>query len=220
MVRAQILARGITDESVLRAMRTVPRDRFVPSDSSRSAYEDRPLPLPFGQTISQPYMVALMTERLEVGPGKRVLEIGTGSGYQTAILAALGCEVFSVEILPDLAQDATSKLESWLRDEQKHRATNDPPLGRVETRTGDGYHGWPEAGPYDGILLTAAPPEIPEPLRVQLAPGGRVVAPVGTDRQELQVIEQEAGGFKRHSEIPVRFVPMTGQAQTPHVRRA
>jgi len=165
MVDTQIEARGISDPLVLEAMRAVPRQRFVPTDLAGEAYADHPLPIGFGQTISQPYMVALMTEALEVGPGDRVLEIGTGSGYQAAVLAAMGVEVYTIEIIPELSEQATERLTD---------------LGyAVHTLRADGYFGWEEHAPYDAIIVTAAPDHIPQPLVGQLAPGGRLVIPVG-----------------------------------------
>ncbi|MFH1104951.1 MAG: protein-L-isoaspartate(D-aspartate) O-methyltransferase [Actinomycetota bacterium] len=165
MVDTQIEARGISDPLVLEAMRAVPRQRFVPTDLAGEAYADHPLPIGFGQTISQPYMVALMTEALEVGPGDRVLEIGTGSGYQAAVLAAMGVDVYTIEIIPELSEQATERLAD---------------LGyAVHTLRADGYFGWEEHAPYDAIIVTAAPDHIPQPLVGQLAPGGRLVIPVG-----------------------------------------
>jgi protein-L-isoaspartate(D-aspartate) O-methyltransferase len=199
MVDEQIAARGVRDPAVLAAMRRVPRHEFVPEAARPAAYADRPLPLGEEQTISQPYIVALMTELAAVGPGARVLEVGTGSGYQAAVLAALGAEVYTIEIVPSLARSA--------------RAT----LGRlgytnVHAREGDGYRGWPDAAPFDAIVVTAAPPEVPPALLAQLAPGGRLVIPVGTAQQELQVHERTADGFRVRSVLPVRFVPMTGDS--------
>jgi protein-L-isoaspartate(D-aspartate) O-methyltransferase len=206
MVADQIEARGITDTAVLAAMRTVPRHRFVPAALRALAYEDRPLPIGSDQTISQPEIVALMTSLIRPREDMRVLEIGTGSGYQAAVLAECVREVDSIEILPELGRRA----EALLRD-----------LGyrNVRVRVGDGYAGWPERAPYDAILLTAAPPEIPRPLLDQLKVGGRLVAPVGAGfDQELVVITRTERGTRREVVTAVRFVPMTGQAQRP--RRA
>lgn len=207
MVRETIEARGVRDPRVLEAMRVVPRHHFVPEDRAAHAYADRPLTIGHDQTISQPYVVALMTE-LVLGDGEivregrpmRVLEIGTGSGYQAAVLAQLGVEVYSIEIVEPLAQRAASALAE---------------LGyRVHTRHGDGYRGWPEHAPFDTVLLTAAPPEIPAPLIEQLAVGGRLVAPVGgAGNQELVVLHKTAEGIRRERVGGVRFVPMTGEAQ-------
>lgn len=191
----------IRDPRVLAAMRAVPRQRFVPQELARMADEDRPLPIGYGQTISQPYVVAYMSELLQVEPGMRVLEVGTGSGYQAAILAALGAEVFSVEIIPALAERARALLTE---------------LGytRVHIRVGDGSQGWPEEAPFERIIATAAPPFIPPPLLDQLGPGARMVVPVGTAVQYLKVVDKLADGSLRfHDALPVRFVPMTGQAQ-------
>jgi protein-L-isoaspartate(D-aspartate) O-methyltransferase len=198
MVRTQM--RDVDDEAVLDAMRTVPRHEFVPDRLERDAYDDGPLPIGHGQTISQPYIVALMTDLANVGKGDRVLEVGTGSGYQAAVLAELGAEVYSIEIVEALAERARKTLSR---------------LGyeKVHVRHGDGYAGWPEHAPFDAIVVTAAPPEIPKPLEEQLAVGGRLVVPVGERYQELKVIERTDRGYERRTEIPVRFVPMTGTAQ-------
>jgi protein-L-isoaspartate(D-aspartate) O-methyltransferase len=200
MVQDQIAARGVRAPAVLSAMRQVPRHEFVPEAIRSAAYDDRPLPIGEDQTISQPYIVALMTELASVGRGARVLEIGTGSGYQAAVLAALGAQVYSIEIVPSLARTAAATLKR---------------LGyaAVKLRTGDGYRGWPEAAPFDAIVLTAAPPRIPEPLKRQLKPGGRLVLPVGRHTQDLRVIRRTSAGFDERTVIPVRFVPMTGEAQ-------
>ena len=202
MVRTQIEARGVRDARVLAALRTVPRHAFVPAPLADEAYTDHPLPIGEDQTISQPYIVAVMTELAQVGPGARVLEIGTGSGYQAAVLAALGCEVYSIEIVESLARSAAARLER---------------LGysRVRVRAGDGYAGWPEAAPFQAILITAAPPRVPDPLIEQLAVGGRLIAPVGTSAQQLTVIEKTAGGLESRAVLDVRFVPMTGEIQEP-----
>jgi len=197
MVRTQMEARGIHDAAVLRAMRATPRHLFVPEALRRSAYEDRPLPIGHGQTISQPYIVASMTQLLGVRSTDKVLEIGTGSGYQAAILAKLAVRVCSIEIVEPLARDATALLK-------RLGFTN------IETRIGDGYAGWPEQAPFDRIILTAAPPEIPETLIRQLRAGGRLVAPVGeVPVQELVVIDKDAQGKLTHRrEYAVQFVPM------------
>jgi len=201
MVRKQIEARGVSDPRVLDAMRKVPRHRFVPESQRPHAYEDRPLPIGEGQTISQPYIVALMTELAGVKPGDTVLEVGTGSGYQAAVLAQMGVKVYSIEIIEPLARRAEAVLDE---------------LGygkRVELRHGDGYAGWPEHAPFDAILVTAAPSKIPAPLKQQLALGGRLVIPVGKHFQSLLRITRTHDGFREESVIPVRFVPMTGKAQ-------
>ena len=168
MVRNQIERRGIRDQAVLRAMQTVPREQFVPASERSRAYSDRPLPIGEGQTISQPYIVALMSSLARITPGTRVLEIGTGSGYQAAVLAELEAEVWSIELLPGIGARAETTLRALGYD-------------GINLRVGDGYLGWPEAAPFDRIVVTAAPPEIPQALLDQLAPGGRLVAPVGAD---------------------------------------
>ncbi len=201
MVKTQLEARGIKDRSVLSAMRKVPRHRFVPSVWVGRAYEDGALPIGEKQTISQPYIVAWMTELIEPKKGMRVLEIGTGSGYQAAVLAECVAEVDTIEVIPALGR----KAEALLRE-----------LGyrNIRARIGDGYAGWPGRAPYDAILLTAAPPDdVPKPLLEQLKVGGRLVAPVGRDEQNLVRITRTEGGLKREILAPVRFVPMTGKAQ-------
>jgi protein-L-isoaspartate(D-aspartate) O-methyltransferase len=200
MVETQIAARGVRDRAVLAALRRVPRHEFVPEEVRSQAYADRPLPIGLDQTISQPYIVALMTELAAVGPGKRVLEIGTGSGYQAAVLAELGAEVYSIEIVAPLGKRAAATLGRL-----GYRA--------VRTKIGDGYQGWPEAAPFDAVVVTAAPPRIPEPLKRQLKVGGRLVIPVGEGVQELKVITKLSDRFVERTAIPVRFVPMTGEAQ-------
>jgi protein-L-isoaspartate(D-aspartate) O-methyltransferase len=200
MVQEQIERRGVSDPLVLEAMRRVPRHLFVPPDLRDRAYDDKPLPIGSGQTISQPFIVAYMTEAARVRQGDRVLEIGAGSGYQAAILAAVGARVFSLEILPEVA-DATRAALQAAR------------IAGVEVRTGDGYHGWPEEAPFDAILVTAAPETTPEPLVGQLAEGGRLIVPVGAGSQELLRLTRTASGLLRESLLPVRFVPMTGQAR-------
>jgi len=205
MVDTQIAARGVEDRAVLLAMRKVPRHEFVPAEAVRLAYEDGPLSIGWRQTISQPYIVALMSELAAVGPGARVLEIGTGSGYQAAVLAELGAEVYTIEIVAPLARRAAATLAR---------------LGyaEVQTRTGDGYRGWPEAAPFDAIVVTAAPASVPEPLRQQLKIGGRLVLPVGTYDQELRVITRTTEGWQDRTVIPVRFVPMTGEVENASSR--
>jgi protein-L-isoaspartate(D-aspartate) O-methyltransferase len=201
MVRAQIGARGIKNAAVLAAMERVPRHLFVPEDLRASAYDDRPLPIGHDQTISQPYIVGLMTELLELDGNDKVLEVGTGSGYQAAVAAEIAGQVYTIEIVAPLAAEARARLAE---------------LGyeNVHVRTGDGYRGWAEQAPFDAVILTAAPSEIPQPLIDQLAVGGVLVAPVGDGQyQELMVIERTAKGLERKSVAPVRFVPMTGEAQ-------
>lgn len=189
--------RGIRNPDVLRAMRTVPRHEFVPAELAEHAYEDKPLDIGYGVTISQPYIVAAMSELLELSKHHRVLEIGAGSGYQSAVLSALAGEVFSIEIVPELAHTARQKLSR---------------LGyfNVRVKQGDGYRGWPEEAPFDRIILTAAPDEVPSALIDQLGADGRLVAPVGADQQQdLIVIERSAeGALRRRVVFPVLFVPM------------
>jgi protein-L-isoaspartate(D-aspartate) O-methyltransferase len=197
----QIRARGVTDPHVLAAVAAVPRHLFVPEAERRDAYADHPLPIGNGQTISQPYMVALMTSLLDLHPGQRVLEVGTGSGYQAAVLSRLAGEVYSIEILAPLARRARSTLA-----ELGYR--------NVHLRIGDGYKGWPDAAPFDGIIVTAAPKRIPEPLIAQLKTGGKMVIPVGDTLQDLLVLTKRAdGGVDTSKVMPVLFVPMTGEAQ-------
>jgi protein-L-isoaspartate(D-aspartate) O-methyltransferase len=201
MVETQIAARGVHDPAVLAAMRKVPRHAFVPAKLMDRAYGDNPLPIGWRQTISQPYIVGLMSELAALGPGARVLEIGTGSGYQAAVLSELGADVYSIEIIEPLAREAASTLAR---------------LGytSVHLRTGDGYRGWPEAAPFDAIVVTAAPPVVPEPLKRQLKDGGRLVLPVGAFHQELRVMTRTVRGWQERDVIPVLFVPMTGEAQS------
>ena len=199
MVDEQIAAREIVDPRVVAAMREVPRHEFVPAAERAHAYEDRPLPLGEGQTISQPYIVALMTQLAGVGRGARVLEVGTGSGYQAAVLAACGAEVYSIEIVDALAKRAQQDLARL-------------GIENVHVRSGDGYRGWPEAAPFDAIVVTAAAPQVPPALLSQLRTGGRLVIPVGETwhEQTLQVHTRTETGFDVQDVVPVRFVPMTG----------
>jgi protein-L-isoaspartate(D-aspartate) O-methyltransferase len=203
MVAEQIQRRGVVDARVLDAMRAVPRHLFVPDALRQAAYEDRPLSIGHGQTISQPYIVAHMTEALEVRPADRVLEIGTGSGYQAAVLARLAREVYTIEIVPELAKQAAARLQ---------------PYRNVQVRAGDGYAGWPERAPFHRIMVTAAPERIPQPLIDQLAPGGRMVIPVGTAEQWMTVLEKTSSGVVERRTIPVRFVPFTRRPPLPGVR--
>jgi len=200
MVEDQIRKRSIEDSKVLHAMSIVPRHLFVPETYRAQAYDDYPLPIGSNQTISQPYIVALMTSLLDLKGGESVLEIGTGSGYQAAVLAQIAAHVYTVEILEPLADRARKTLA-------------DLGYGNVEVKVGDGWGGWPEHAPYDGILVTAAPPRVPEPLLQQLKVGGHLVVPVGSFFQDLVVYTRTADGFEKRNVIPVRFVPMTGEAQ-------
>lgn len=196
MVREQIEARGVKNPRVLEALRNTPRQEFVPAELHAHAYEDRPLSIGYGQTISQPYIVGLMTELLDPQPDHVALEIGTGSGYQAAVLAPLVRHLYSIEIVPELASRAQAALKRAGRR-------------NVTVRHGDGYQGWPEHAPFDRIILTAAPPEMPQALLDQLKPGGRIVAPIGGRDQELLVYEKLAdGSIRKRSVIPVMFVPM------------
>jgi len=203
MVNTQIVAEGITDQKVIAAMRRVPRHRFIPEQEAHDAYGNFPLPIGYEQTISQPFIVAFMTEALKVQSGEKILEIGTGSGYQAAILAELGVHVFSIEIVEPLAARASEILEELGYD-------------TVRVRTGDGYQGWPEERPFDAIIVTAAPAHIPTPLLEQLAIGGRLILPVGDYSQNLVLIQRTEEGYQRTELLPVRFVPMTGQAELNH----
>ena len=198
MVDRQIAARGVDDARVLAAMRKVPRDRFVPAELIPRAYDDRPLPIGHGQTISQPFIVAYMTEALEVEPQHKVLEIGTGSGYQAAVLGELARSVYTIEIVSDLARGAAMTLKT---------------LGyrNVTVRDGDGYAGWPEQAPFDRIIVTAAPEEIPKPLIDQLGPRGRLIAPVGAQgsTQWLTIVDKTPQGVTQRRTLAVTFVPFT-----------
>ena len=200
MVQQQLKSRGINDGHVLAAMAKVPREEFVPPNSRAASYEDGPLQIGYGQTISQPYIVAFMTEQLHPKPSDRVLEIGTGSGYQAAILAELVAEVYTIEIAEPLARNAEATL---VRLGYKN----------VRMKVGDGYKGWSENAPFDAIIVTCAPDRVPRPLTDQLKEGGRMIIPVG-DRfaQELYLLEKKNGQLKESAVLPVRFVPMTGEA--------
>ena len=200
MVERQLRARDITDARVLAAMAKVPRHLFVPDPVRGLAYQDRPLPIGYDQTISQPYIVAYMTQMIGVAPDARVLEVGTGSAYQAAVLAELVAEVYTIEIVPELASRARETLASL-------DYTN------VHTREGDGYRGWIEHAPFDGIMVTAAPDHVPQPLIDQLAVGGRMVIPVGNRRQQMTIITRTPDGIAREVTIPVLFVPMTGEGR-------
>jgi protein-L-isoaspartate(D-aspartate) O-methyltransferase len=201
MVDRQLKFRGIKDERVLAAMAKVPREEFVPADARSSAYEDGPLPIGYDQTISQPYIVAFMTEQLRPKPSDRVLEIGSGSGYQAAILAELVADVYTIDIIEPLAKSAEATLER---------------LGykNVHIRAGDGYKGWPEKAPFDAVIVTCAPEKVPQPLVDQLKDGGRMVIPVGERfAQQLYLFEKKNGQLKESVTLPVRFVPMLREGQ-------
>ena len=203
MVAAQLArpGRDITDTRVLAMMGAMPRHEFVPERQRPDAYTDHPLPIGHGQTISQPYVVAFMTQRLEARPTDRVLEIGTGSGYQAAVLAGLVAEVYTVEIISELAQRAAADLKR---------------LGcaNVHMRSGDGYQGWAEAAPFDGIIVTCAPERVPQPLVEQLKDGGRLIIPVGPAcNQDLVLLRKRGGKLEQQAVLPVRFVPMTGEVR-------
>jgi len=200
MVQQQLKSRGINDGHVLASMAKVPREEFVPPNSRAASYEDGPLQIGYGQTISQPYIVAFMTEQLHPKPSDRVLEIGTGSGYQAAILAELVAEVYTIEIAEPLARNAEATL---VRLGYKN----------VRMKVGDGYKGWPENAPFDAIIVTCAPDRVPRPLTDQLKEGGRMVIPVGGRfAQELYLLEKRNGQLKESVTLPVRFVPMAGEA--------
>jgi protein-L-isoaspartate(D-aspartate) O-methyltransferase len=201
MVQQQLVPRGIKDERVLGAMAKVPREEFVHAESRDASYEDGPLPIGYGQTISQPYIVAFMTEQLRPQPSDRVLEIGTGSGYQAAILAELVSEVYSIEIVEPLAKGAEATLQR---------------LGykNLHLKVGDGYQGLPEEAPFDAIIVTCAPDKVPQPLVDQLKEGGRMVIPVGERfAQQLYLLEKKNAQLKESATLPVRFVPMTSEPQ-------
>ncbi len=194
----QLRSEGITNSTVLEAMLKVPRHKFVPASERHMAYQNRPLSIGHDQTISQPFIVGYMTEAASIAPGEKVLEIGTGSGYQAAVLGELAKEVYTIEIIPELAEGARSVLRE---------------LGykNVQVKTGNGYEGWPEHAPFDAIVVTAAPDEVPQALVNQLALRGKMVIPVGSTFQEMVIITREASGVVERRTIPVRFVPMTGK---------
>lgn len=195
MVRL-IRQRGVRDERVLAAMTTVRRHRYIPEPSRNArAYGDHPLPIGYGQTISQPYIVAYMTDILNVQPGEKILEIGTGSGYQAAVLAEMGANVFSIEIIPELAEHAKAVLQA-------------EGYGAVAVLAGDGYQGWPEHAPFDAIIVTCAPENVPEALVDQLKDGGRMIIPVGAGTQRLVILRKKNAEVIKENDLPVRFVPM------------
>jgi protein-L-isoaspartate(D-aspartate) O-methyltransferase len=198
MVTGQIVARGARDPLTVAAMRRVPRHLFVPEESRAQAYDDHPLPIGHGQTISQPYIVGFMTEALGLRGGETVLEVGTGSGYQAAVLSQIAARVYSIEIVEPLAEESGRRL----------RAQG---YANVEVRAGDGYLGWPQAAPFDAIIVTAAAPRIPEDLKQQLKEGGRLILPVGDESQELVVVVRHGSRYDERRVLPVRFVPMTGK---------
>ena len=205
MVASQIRARGVASPGVLAALLRVPRHLFVPPDQRPYSYEDRPLPIGYGQTISQPYIVAFMTELLDLKPTDRVLEIGTGSGYQAAVLAELAGSVYTMEIVEELAGRAREAL-----DEAGYAA--------VELRTADGYYGWEEGAPFDAIIVTAAADHVPPPLVAQLKPGGRMVIPIGAPWEVQALVfltKDQAGKVESRRTLAVRFVPFTGRATNP-----
>lgn len=201
MVQSQIKARGVLDERVLSALRAVPRHEFVPDNYKSQAYQDYPLPIGFDQTISQPYIVAYMSEMLKLKGDEKVLEIGTGSGYQAAVLSHLAKEVYTIEIIEPLCKNAEIQLKKLGYD-------------NCFVRCGDGYQGWPESAPFDAIIVTAAPEEVPQPLINQLKEGGRMIIPVGRFMQYLRLfVKNKNGSVIEKKLIAVRFVPMTGESQ-------
>ena len=202
MVERQIRARGISAPAVLEAIAAVPRHRFVPEALAPRAYDDTPLPIGYDQTISQPYVVAYMTEAAALRPDAKVLDIGTGSGYQAAVLAEIVSRVYSIEIVPELA-------------ERSRRLLADLGYDNVEVSTGDGYGGWPDEAPFDAIVVAAAPDHVPPAVVEQLAVGARLVIPVGRFVQEILIVTKTASGSTTEAVLPVRFVPMTGEAQRP-----
>ncbi len=201
MVESQIIARGIRNTAVIQAMLNVPRHEFVPEESRGEAYDDNPIPVGLGQTVSQPYIVALMTELLNPARSGKMLEVGTGSGYQSAVLAETGCDLYTIEIVESLAERARRILEN---------------LGysNITYKIGDGYQGWEEHAPFDGIIVTAAPGHVPVKLVDQLKIGGRMVIPVGDESQELLLIEKTDTGITKKRITAVRFVPMTGVSES------
>lgn len=194
----ELRSQGINSSTVLDAMQKVPRHKFVPSSQRHLAYQNRPLSIGHGQTISQPFIVGYMTEAASIAPGDKVLEIGTGSGYQAAVLAELAKEVYTIEIIPQLAEGARALLREL-------------DYKNVQVKTGNGYEGWPEHGPFDAIVVTAAPDEVPQALVKQLALRGKMVIPVGSTFQEMVIITRDESGVVERRTIPVRFVPMTGK---------
>jgi protein-L-isoaspartate(D-aspartate) O-methyltransferase len=200
MVKSQIEARGVTDRSVLDAMLRVPRHLFVPENLRKFSYEDSPIGIGYSQTISQPFIVAYMTALLKAKPHHRVLDIGTGSGYQAAVLAEIVREVYTIEIVPELLDQANAIFKQL-------------DYSNIISKIGDGYHGWPEAAPFDGVIVAAAPERVPDPLLDQLAEGGRLVIPIGNAFQYLDVYTRERHEIRRERDIAVRFVPMTGLVQ-------
>lgn len=203
MVKEQVAMRGVTDERVLTAMRKVQREQFVPEEIRGRSYSDGPLPIGYDQTISQPFVVAFMTEKLRLRPTDRVLEIGTGSGYQAAILAELAAKVYTIEIVEPLGKSAAATLQR---------------LGykNVQVKIGDGYKGWPEHAPFDAVIVTCAPERVPQPLIDQTKEGGRIVIPVGpAGDQTLYLLEKRNGRLEQRNVLPVSFVPMTGEASRP-----
>lgn len=201
MITEQLEGRDITDNNVLDAMRQVDRAIFVPEDMKHKAYEDKPLPIGKGQTISQPYIVAYMAQALELEEDDKVLEIGTGCGYNAAVMAQMVDKVYSIEIVEWLGEQAKKNLK-------------EAGIENIESKVDDGYKGWPEHAPFDKVILTAAAPEIPQPLKDQMAIGGKLLAPVGRDHQILIMLEKlSEDNFKKEKYLPVRFVPMTGQAE-------
>jgi protein-L-isoaspartate(D-aspartate) O-methyltransferase len=199
----QIAMRGVTEERLLMAMRKVPREQFVPETMRGQSYSDGPLPIGYGQTISQPFVVAFMTEKLHLRPTDRVLEIGTGSGYQAAILAELAAEVYTIEIVEPLGKRAAQTLQ---RLDYKN----------VQVKIGDGYQGWPEHAPFDAVIVTCAPDHVPRPLVEQTKEGGRIIIPVGpAGDQTLYLLEKKNGQLEQRAVLPVLFVPMTGEARRP-----
>lgn len=201
MITEQLEGRDITDNNILDAMRQVDRAIFVPEDMKHKAYEDKPLPIGKGQTISQPYIVAYMAQALELEEDDKVLEIGTGCGYNAAVMAQMVDKVYSIEIVEWLGEQAKKNLK-------------EAGIENIESKVDDGYKGWPEHAPFDKVILTAAAPEIPQPLKDQMAIGGKLLAPVGRDHQILIMLEKlSEDNFKKEKYLPVRFVPMTGQAE-------